>query len=71
VRLAAVSTVNNVSVICEASVKERLIFVPDKNVPNIITPNGDNMNDVFRISSSPTRSKLEVYNRWGRKMKEF
>ena len=59
------------AVACAASVKERTILVPDLQVPNIITPNGDKLNDVFKVSTANTLSKLEIYNRWGRKVADF
>ncbi len=35
-------------------------------VPNVFSPNGDGINDVFYVSSSvPGVVKLSVYNRWG------
>jgi gliding motility-associated-like protein len=55
---------------CATVTKERLVVVPDVTVPNIITPNGDGQNDVFKVSTSPTSSKLEIFNRWGRKVYE-
>ncbi|MBJ6111056.1 gliding motility-associated C-terminal domain-containing protein [Hymenobacter sp. BT523] len=56
---------------CGTLVAERIVFVPDLQVPNIITPNGDGQNDFFRISSvNSTTSKLEIFNRWGRKVYE-
>ena len=38
-------------------------------MPNVISPNGDGLNDVFKIllpyNYSDSESKLEVFNRWG------
>ena len=56
---------------CPASVFQRLVIVPELKVPNIITPNNDNLNDVFVLPSSQRGGKLEIYNRWGRKVQEF
>jgi len=41
--------------------------------PNIFTPNGDGVNDVFYIPGSQGLRdfKCEIYNRWGRKIFEF
>lgn len=41
-------------------------------LPNIFTPNGDNVNDVFRpkVSSPVTRTHIQIFNRWGRKVYE-
>ena len=36
------------------------------SIPNIFTPNGDNINDDFRIlTENLTTYSLEIYNRWG------
>lgn len=44
----------------ELTVSEGLI------IPNVFTPNGDGMNDVFTLrNSNISEFKLEVYNRWG------
>jgi hypothetical protein len=37
-------------------------------VPNLVTPNGDNLNDKFEVAKSPDLFNLEVYNRWGEKV---
>jgi gliding motility-associated-like protein len=41
-------------------------------LPNIFTPNGDNTNETFRPkTSSPLRhTRIQVFNRWGRKVYE-
>ncbi|GAB2854788.1 hypothetical protein GCM10027044_13180 [Hymenobacter ruber] len=67
-----VSIVNGgVTTTCAPSVAERIVLVPDLQVPNVITPNGDGQNDVFKVSTvSTTTSKIEIFNRWGRKVYE-
>lgn len=37
------------------------------DIPNIITPNNDTMNDSFDLTGYHV-AKLEIYNRWGRKV---
>jgi gliding motility-associated-like protein len=56
---------------CPSAFKEITVFVPEVTVPNIITPNGDNYNDYFVVSSTQRGGKLEIYNRWGTKVEEF
>jgi len=44
-----------------------LFVVPDLQIPNVFTPNGDGYNDHFVIPDlSKSRWDLEVFNRWGR-----
>ncbi|MDQ2792643.1 MAG: gliding motility-associated C-terminal domain-containing protein, partial [Bacteroidota bacterium] len=56
---------------CSAAVFQRLVVVPELNVPNIITPNNDNLNDVFVLPFSQRGGKLEIFNRWGNKVQEY
>jgi len=35
-------------------------------LPNIITPNGDHLNDSFQVTLLPEPVALQVYSRWGR-----
>jgi len=41
-------------------------------LPNIFTPNGDNINERFRpkTASPITRTHIQIFNRWGRKVYE-
>ncbi|GAA4037523.1 hypothetical protein GCM10022409_23240 [Hymenobacter glaciei] len=56
---------------CAASLYQRLVIVPELNAPNIITPNNDNLNDVFVLPFSQRGGKLEIFNRWGSKVQEY
>ncbi len=40
------------------------------SIPNVVTPNGDNANEYFKITGleSFSNSELTVYNRWGKKI---
>jgi gliding motility-associated-like protein len=39
-------------------------------IPNVVTPNGDNINDLFKINGLENfpNSALNVFNRWGKKI---
>jgi gliding motility-associated-like protein len=50
-----------------------LVFVR-KPIPNAFTPNGDGLNDEFRIFGTPieniTKYNFQIFNRWGQKIFE-
>lgn len=52
-----------------------VIFVEDGfsiEVPNVFTPNDDNINDVFTIKSTGVKDiTLKIFNRWGQPMYDF
>ena len=51
-----------INVVSEASIK----------IPNVFTPNGDNVNDVFTIISSGLKSlHCAIFDRWGLKLYEW
>lgn len=39
--------------------------------PNVFTPNGDNKNDVLVLSTEEVGGKIQIFNRWGRLVKEY
>ena len=42
------------------------------NIPNVITPNGDGINDAFYITNIEfyPNSEIKIYNRWGKRVYE-
>lgn len=48
---------------------ERPSFI---DIPNVFTPNNDNINDLFTINAYGIRDiSLEIFNRWGQKLFEY
>ncbi|TGE21814.1 gliding motility-associated C-terminal domain-containing protein [Hymenobacter aquaticus] len=67
IKLSTYSTVGGAQ--CVTSEKVTLIEVRD--IPNVFTPNGDNINDNFVLTAEETGSKIQIFNRWGRLIKEY
>ncbi|MFH1320231.1 MAG: gliding motility-associated C-terminal domain-containing protein [Bacteroidota bacterium] len=61
---------NNSSLISESNWIE--FEIPVRNMPNVFTPNGDGINDVFFVNELLLygNAHLKVYNRWGIKIFE-
>ena len=61
-----------VSEVCD-SVRILNLQVTDITMPNIFSPNGDNVNDLFMVKGTTTNTRIEsmsVYDRWGTKVFE-
>jgi gliding motility-associated-like protein len=60
---------------CMDSTEYTFIKVTQKSmisVPNVFTPNGDNFNDIFYITSKGLKTlQVEIFDRWGLKLYEF
>ncbi len=50
----------NIAVIQDCS-----LLLPTKEIPNVFTPNGDRVNDVFSFTFNGTLTNFSLYNRWG------
>jgi gliding motility-associated-like protein len=49
---------------CEASAEVKLIVI-ELFIPSVITPNGDDKNDYFKIREIIGQAELIIFNRWG------
>jgi len=56
---------------CTPSEAIQEINVPTFTTPNVFTPNGDNKNDVFVLTTEEVGGKVQIFNRWGRLVKEY
>ncbi len=54
---------------CEATTKKEITVLDGGGelfVPNVFTPNGDGINDVFKLTfASPFEMRIAIFNRWG------
>jgi len=56
---------------CTPSESVQEINVPAFTTPNVFTPNGDGRNDVFVLTTEEVGGKVQIFNRWGRMVKEY
>lgn len=47
------------------------IAVPEFSIPNVITPNGDGVNDTLIVTGLKELTNLHIYNRWGKLVTTF
>lgn len=50
---------------CETSKMVTIYTEFELTIPNIITPNGDGINDKFNVFGLPPHSAITIFNRWG------
>jgi gliding motility-associated-like protein len=51
---------------CRDSISEKVIVKEWIFIPNVFTPNGDGINDVFHVTAASVKSyHIEIFNRWG------
>ncbi len=56
---------------CLDTLCQPIAFLPSVDIPNVFTPNGDNINDELELTFSNTdQIYLRVYNRWGKQVYE-
>jgi outer membrane protein len=59
---------------CDTTIHETRLTVDDCAImiPNVITPNGDGINDYFQITNIDyyPNSEIKIYNRWGKRVYE-
>ncbi|HLP14493.1 MAG TPA: gliding motility-associated C-terminal domain-containing protein [Flavobacteriales bacterium] len=58
-----VSTTNEFGCTAQDDITVSVYYVI--HIPNIITPNGDGMNDYFHVIGMPANSSIQIFNRWG------
>lgn len=72
VRLKVINTVGLNHCWDTTELKDIKVIPSLVNVPNVFTPNGDGVNDVFRVQMlSVTSFHAVIINRWGRKVYEW
>jgi len=54
---------------CDTTVEFNILFMCDLLIPNVISPNGDDVNDLFTVKDLTyefySYSNMSIYNKWG------
>ena len=54
---------------CDTTVEFNILFMCDLLIPNVISPNGDGVNDLLTVKDLTyefySYSNMSIYNRWG------
>lgn len=58
-------------VVCPESTDRYTLTVPKQDMPNVFTPNKDGQNDTFIVQTDMVGGKMQIFNRWGRKVREY
>jgi gliding motility-associated-like protein len=54
---------------CKDSVSDTVFVIQTIYIPNVFTPNGDGINDVFHVTIGGMKTySIEIFNRWGEKV---
>ncbi len=58
---------------CDEAIVTITVNLVECNIPNVITPNGDGVNEVLFIDCAPFRenNRLRIFNRWGDEIAVF
>lgn len=64
---------NECEELCDQATVTIIVETPPCEIPNVITPNGDGVNDVLIIDCVPgfTNNRLRIFNRWGDEIAVF
>jgi gliding motility-associated-like protein len=54
---------------CRDSITDTVVVTEEIYVPNVFTPNGDGVNDVFHVTTGSIKTySIEIYTRWGQRV---
>jgi gliding motility-associated-like protein len=56
---------------CPGALATYSLLVPTVLAPNVISPNGDGLNETFVVSGEQVGGQLRIYNHWGRLIQQY